>query len=202
MINIIDPGHDNQFADTGATAKIIKAGEAGQRLILEADLNIKVANRVKSNVENYQGVVMTREWDTPGFTTLQQRVGIAVNQHWSGGGMYSKTEMRFISIHHNSYHNPDVSGLEVYYKDGCQESKYLAYALYENIRDAADHAGYMLVERGVKTAPFYVLRNTPCPAVLIENGFMSNPIELEWLTSPVGQITHGYAIARTLLERS
>lgn len=196
MMNILDPGHDNQFADTGAIAKIKKAGEAGQRLIFEADLNIKVANRVKSNVGNYQGLVMTREWDTPGFTTLQQRVEIAVNQQ----GMYSETEMRFISIHHNSIRNPDVTGLEVYYKGGCQESKYLALALYENIRDAADHAGYMFIERGIKTVPFYVLRNAPCPAVLIENGFISNPTELEWLTSPVGQITAGYAIGKTLLE--
>ena len=34
-----------------------------------------------------------------------------------------------------------------------------------------------LYNRGIKTANFYVLRNTNAPAALVETGFISNPKE-------------------------
>ena len=54
----------------------------------------------------------------------------------------------------------------------------------------------MLTEdRGVKTADFQVLRETLCPAVLVECGFLSNPIDREMLTDSLEQWRMGAAIA-------
>jgi len=47
-----------------------------------------------------------------------------------------------------------------------------------------------------KEAPFYVLRKTDCPALLVENGFFDNRKEAEFLRSTAGQIKY----AETLFE--
>lgn len=190
-INIIDPGHDTNL-DPGALARLIMKGDKRERIYREAQLNMSVANRVVSLTENYQRCILTRRWDTPGSVSLGQRLEKADG--------YFKTEARFISIHHNSYKWIDVNGIEVYYKEGCWESKSLADRMRENIIEAYQTAGYMIQDRGTKTAPFYVLRNSLIPAVLVELGFMSNPVELEFISSPAGCVAGGYGIALTLLE--
>lgn len=196
-INIIDPGHDNTL-DPGALGKLYRLG--AERLITEAGLNMPVANRVIALTENYQQCFLTRRWDTPGPVSLASRVEIANNQLWSKGGGYSREEVRLISIHHNSYNKPEVNGLEVYYKEGCWQSKELADRMRENIISSYQSAGYAIQDRGTKTAPFYVLRNSFIPAVLVELGFMSNPVELDFISSPAGCVAGGYGIALTLLE--
>ena len=46
-----------------------------------------------------------------------------------------------------------------------------------------------------KTADFQVLRETLCPAVLVECGFLSNPLDREMLTDSLEQWRMGAAIA-------
>ena len=38
-------------------------------------------------------------------------------------------------------------------------------------------------DRGVKTAAFYVIKNTEMPAVLLEHGFYTNKTEVQYLKS-------------------
>ena len=53
-----------------------------------------------------------------------------------------------------------------------QESKELARIVQEKIVRASNTSN-----RGVKSAPFYVLRGANMPAILVEVGFISNPWE-------------------------
>lgn len=195
-INIIDPGHD-AVLDPGAIARYVKAGQKALAIIKEAELNIRLATRLYDIIANYQQTALTRRWDTRQEVKLSSRIWTAENYIY--GKQYSKT-VRFISIHCNNYNKAEVNGLEIFYQAAIPESKALAGAIYENILYYAGKAGYVYHGRGLKTAPFYVLRNAPCPAILIECGFMSNPIELEWLMSPTAQITLPYAIGKTLLD--
>jgi N-acetylmuramoyl-L-alanine amidase len=39
-------------------------------------------------------------------------------------------------------------------------------------------------DRRVKTAPYYVIRYNSNPAILIEGGFLSNPVESRRIASP------------------
>jgi len=52
------------------------------------------------------------------------------------------------------------------------------------------------VDRGVKTDRFYVLRNTDCPAVLVECCFISNSEDEALLASKQGKDDIARAIAR------
>jgi N-acetylmuramoyl-L-alanine amidase len=50
--------------------------------------------------------------------------------------------------------------------------------------------------RGVKGAPFWVLKDARMPAVLVESGFLSNPEEARRLTDE----THQQDLARAIAE--
>ena len=53
-----------------------------------------------------------------------------------------------------------------------------------------------LPDRGVKTAGFYVLRNTRMPAILVEGAFLSNPAEALLLADPAVRQRIAEAIGR------
>jgi N-acetylmuramoyl-L-alanine amidase len=55
-------------------------------------------------------------------------------------------------------------------------------------------------DRGVKQAGFWVLYNTSMPAILIETGFITSPVEEKYLNSPEGQDYLASAIYRACRE--
>lgn len=75
----------------------------------------------------------------------------------------------FLSIHCNAAENTDAKGTETFYINGSTEGQRLAQCVQYQIINSLG-----TVDRGLKTANFYVTRNTNCPAILIETGFISN----------------------------
>ena len=63
---------------------------------------------------------------------------------------------------------------------------------------ASDYTG--LYDRGVKTADFFVIKNTIMPSVLVETGFMDNEHDMEILASRDGQERIASAIAKAVRE--
>jgi len=53
-------------------------------------------------------------------------------------------------------------------------------------------------DRGVKAANFQVLRETDCPAVLVEVAFLSHTGERQLLTGYAGQLAAAVALAEGL----
>lgn len=91
----------------------------------------------------------------------------------------------FICIHNNSFTNPDVQGTSTYYSGDnpkANESLQLANSIQSAIVDTVKTNN-----RGVRSANFYVLRNTTMPAILLEAAFISNPYEEARLQNPVFQ---------------
>ena len=75
----------------------------------------------------------------------------------------------FISFHRNAFKPETAAGVETYtYLNPSAKSKGLA----KIIQSALVEVGF--VDRGVKEANYYVLRETKAPAVLIEIGFINN----------------------------
>ena len=96
----------------------------------------------------------------------------------------------FISIHCNSAVDPAAEGTETYHFPGSVKGRELARRLQFCMTDA------MLTEdRGVKEANFQVLRETKCPAALVECAFLSNALDRKMLTDSLEQWRMGAAIA-------
>ena len=144
---IIDPGHGGR--DRGA----IWGG------VHEADLNLKVARRVEENLKRLgYPVTMTRRSDA--FVTLKKRAQIA-NRHRNA---------IFISIHFNATRHTGVRGAETFYVG--QKGNFLAKSIQDKLV-----TGLKVRNRGSRCRKFAVLRQTACPAVLVECGFISNSHE-------------------------
>lgn len=74
----------------------------------------------------------------------------------------------FVSIHCNSF-SPDSHGVETFSFASTGKGRMLAEEVHKELVPAT-----RLFDRGLKTANYHVLRETDCPAILTEIGFISN----------------------------
>jgi len=100
----------------------------------------------------------------------------------------------FISFHRNAFKPEKSKGSETFiYIIGSEKSKELAKRIQTSL------VGLGFVDRGVKTANFYVLRETKSPAVLVEVGFIDNSEDNKLFDSKKDEIAKG--IAKAILEQ-
>lgn len=169
-IIVVDPGHGGK--DNGAQG----------RIYTEKDLNLLIARRLK-DILRAKGYIVTLTRDKDVFIELEDRPGKAAAM---------KADL-FVSIHCNSAGRgvSAINGIESYCltpegapstadakaKNGNRERGNLNnknnYLLAYNVqRSILRNTG--ATDRGVKHARFAVLKDAPCPAMLVEAGFMSN----------------------------
>jgi N-acetylmuramoyl-L-alanine amidase len=167
----IDPGHGG--TDPGAI------GVTG---LVEKDVVLDVSLRLRAFLER-QGVrvVMTRETDV--FVDLGARVPIALRE---GATV-------FVSIHANASVRSVIRGVETYYLK--PEGMRLATLIQEELGRSLG-----LPDRGIRTANFKVLRDSPIPAVLVEIGYLTNPMDEALLRTPGFRDTVAQAIGRGILR--
>ena len=185
---MLDPGHGGK--DPGATGKRYK----------EKNLNLAMARQV-ANLLRAKGynVVFTRSDDS--YPTLSQR---------SQQAKAAKADL-FISIHNNSTVTKTVTGIECYLVTpkgtnsihrqtpektsvpGNAHDRHNALLGYEIHRRLIHNTQGN--DRGIKYRRFEVLMNAPCPAILIEGGFLSNDKEEYLLGHPAYQARLCSAIA-------
>ena len=168
---IIDPGHGG--TDPGAI------GPTG---LHEADVTLAIAQRTKALLLR-QGVPVALTRTDDSTVPLEERPDLA--QRYGG--------VVFVSIHANASRDPAVSGTETYYWK--PESQPLAALVQSELVKALGEP-----DRGIRTADFYVLVNTPMPAVLVEVAFITNPREEGMLRDPAVQERAAAAIARAVVR--
>lgn len=167
----IDPGHGGK--DPGAI------GPSGTK---EKDITLAIALKLKPLLEN-RGIeiYLTRTADI--FVDLSIRAKMANEAHAD----------YFVSIHCNSAINPQAHGIETYCYVKSEKAEKLANMVQSEIVKATG-----LMDRGVKTANFAVLRETKMPAILIETAFISNINEEKLFKNVVFQDKIAIAIAKGL----
>jgi N-acetylmuramoyl-L-alanine amidase len=144
---IIDPGHGGHD----------KGGQWGR--VYEKHLALDTSVRLEAHLRKMGiNTLMTRRSDY--FVSLPGRMSIANKQR----------SAIFISIHYNYTWKQQVSGIETFYHS--QKSQRLAQAVHRNVISRTK-----VVDRGVKYARYYVIRNCSHPAILVEGGFVSNSNE-------------------------
>ena len=187
LVVVIDAGHGGN--DPG------KIGVDGCK---EKDVNLQIALCLKAQLQaRGVTVILTRDADdclaTQGATNkktsdMHNRVSI-INQ---AGADY------MISIHQNSYPEPDVSGPQVFFYSSSERSEQLAAGIQEQLIKRLKPEK----EREIKPGDdLYILKNSACPAVIVECGFLSNPAECENLQQPAYQQEIAAAIARAVTRQ-
>ncbi|MFN3679088.1 N-acetylmuramoyl-L-alanine amidase [Thermosynechococcus sp.] len=173
FVVVIDPGHGG--SDPGAI------GIGGIR---EKDIVLDVGLQVAQFLQE-QGVqvIMTRTTDID--LDLAPRVAIAERARANA----------FVSIHANaiSLARPDVNGLETYFAPG--RSSRLASAIHNSILRSLN-----IRDRGVRSARFYVIRNTSMDSALVETGFVTGAEDAANFQNPAWRTQMARAIAQGILN--
>ena len=101
----------------------------------------------------------------------------------------------FVSIHCNAAENTKAKGTETFCYQLAGQSEKLARCIQNQIVRT-----FSTTDRGIKTANFAVLRDTNCPAVLVETAFISNSEDELLLNSDQGKDDFAKAIARGVTD--
>ncbi len=170
----IDQGHNPVNPNAGAEASGFREQD------INFQVGIRLANLLNNN-PNFEARLSrptpTTQLGTSVTTSLQARVNAA--NSWPAD--------IFISLHCNISEITTASGSEAFvYSSGSQ-----AYTIATRILEGL-HNSTGLPNRGViVTTRLYVLRSTSMPAVLVEMGYMSNPRDLQLLTTDPESFARG-----------
>lgn len=177
-IVVIDAGHGGH-----------DPGKVGVNNALEKDINLQIAQRVKTHLEkNGLQVIMTREDDVMEDTKLEdmkKRVAL-INE--------IKPTIT-VSIHQNSYSDASIKGAQVFYYRDSEVSKGAAEIMQEELRKVDTEN-----TRQIKSnSDFYMLKKTEVPTIIVECGFLSHPGEAEQLVSEEYQENMAQAICSGIM---
>jgi N-acetylmuramoyl-L-alanine amidase len=160
-IIVIDAGHGGN--DLGATLNGLQ-----EKTIVE-----NISKRIKSQNKNENlEIVLLREGDHE--MELSERVSIINNLNPS----------LVISLHINSSENFSRNGVEAYVSANPKyydESKANAELVIDKV------AGNYFSRGEVRDASFYILKNSNCPAMTLEIGYLSNINDRTYIISEKGQ---------------
>lgn len=171
---VIDPGHggDNNNDHVSSTG------------IREKDINLEISLALKEELLNLGAqVYMTREEDVN--VPLSKRAAVA----------NEISPEFFLTIHQNFYSEPSFSGTEIYYYRRDDEAMLMGRSIMHRINNLVG-----LVNRGVRTADFYLLRDVKVSSLHLEIGYLSNSNDLKLLTNKVTKCEIARAIAEGIVN--
>lgn len=179
---VVDPGHGGK--DPGMT------GAGG---LEEKGINLEISLKLRDILEK-QGfnVVLTRDTDRGLYD--EDASGKKLQDLQRRTELIRKADpLLTVSIHQNSYSDPDVKGPQVFYFQGSDEGKSLAEAVQKSLNEKLE----ITDPRSVKgNSSYYLLKKSPAVTVIAECGFLTNPSEAEKLQDEAYQ----YKVAEALAE--
>lgn len=147
---VLDPGHGGDDSDN-----------RGVRGLREKDVNLDIALKLSEVLREAGAEVhLTRDNDRKILLSRRAEIANSIRPHF------------FISIHQNAIDNPRVSGTEIYFFEGDTEGEELGRMIMDQLVEEAN-----VIDRGVKAANFYILREVKVSSTLLEIGYITNPEE-------------------------
>jgi N-acetylmuramoyl-L-alanine amidase len=161
----IDAGHGGS-PDNNNPDKLFDPGSVAGNGLVEKDLTLDVAKRVKSRLEGEQvKVVMTRSTDQ--YVGIETRMATATQ---AGANL-------FVSIHFNFFQDPSIGGSLILYPHPSDRA--FAQLMSNNLAAKLGRYGIAnggLMERGTLWV------HAPMPTVTVEAAYLTNTNEAEQLT--------------------
>lgn len=178
-IFVLDTGHGGVIDGVPQTAGK-RSPEWEKGILFEGESNRIIASKIKKLCD-FAGIDSIIIPDTKKDIPLSDRVK-KVN------GINNFKPVILLSLHSDAFTKESANGWSAFTYYGETKSDKVATILYEEAKKArlklrTDYAD----GDPDKEANFYILRKTNCPAVLIENLFMTNKKDYQFLMSEKGQ---------------
>ncbi len=164
---VIDPGHGGR-----------DPGKVGVNNALEKEINLAISYKVKALLEqNDFEVILTRQTDEGLYTDsdvskksgdMRRRVAI-INDN---------DPIVAVSIHQNSFPDESCKGTQVFYHVNSPNGKMFGELMQQAIEETVNNGKHRSAKSNNN---YYMLKNTECPTVIVECGFLSNYEECELL---------------------
>lgn len=183
---VIDAGHGGS-----------DPGKIGVNKVLEKDINLKIAEKLKTflEMEDIQ-VVMTRETDA-GLNSAEASNKKADDMRKRCQVIDGAKPCFTVSIHQNSYHEETIKGAQVFYYGQSAEGKEIAECIQKHLIERVDNTNKRVAKAN---GSYYLLRKTQQPTVIVECGFLSNYEEAEKLNDDYYQEKVAWAIHMAIME--
>lgn len=183
---VIDPGHGG-----------FDPGKVGINQILEKDINLSIALKLKNLLEQ-EGifVIMTREEDVGLYKETDSNKKLSDMEKRCDIIDESNCDLA-VSIHQNSFSSASVSGPQVFYFETSAEGKELATIIQRQLIDILKPKKER-VEKANNN--YYMLKKVKVPSVIVECGFLTNSEEAMLLTEDHYQEKIALAIKNGILE--
>ena len=154
---VIDAGHGGK-----------DPGKVGSNGALEKDINLSIAFRLKSLLEqNNIMVVMTREEDKD---LASENSANRKNEDLRARAklVEETSPVVMVSIHQNSYTSEEVDGAQVFYYSGSQEGKLLGTMVQAHLKQEIDRDNHRAAKANKE---YYLLKNPQVLLLLWNVGF-------------------------------
>ena len=171
-------------------------GKVGVDGVLEKDLNLQLAKKLKTLLEQQDMEVMLVREEDRGLYDENASNKKVQDMKRRCELINEEQPVCVVSIHQNSYPSPDVSGAQVFYYEHSSEGKKMASVIQQQMENLEGLNNRP--EKGNET--YYLLKRTEVPTVIIECGFLSNQSEAQKLTQEEYQNSLAKAIADGIEE--
>jgi N-acetylmuramoyl-L-alanine amidase len=193
---LIDPGHGGE--ESGAVGHL---DPKNSRRIFEKDLALRLGKKIREELSKSTSAYLTRSLDRA--VSLQERADLAdlvkadlfLSIHFNSSPNTKSHGFELYYLDNNSNvaaqkvekaENLNLKGeelivnqilVDLVVQQTVTHSRELARAVHEKVKPVIKQHG--IEDRGIKPGLFYVLALSKRPGLLVETGFVSNPVELK-----------------------
>lgn len=186
LVVVIDAGHGG-----------IDPGKVGINQVLEKDINLIIAEKVKRYLElSDVEVIMTRESEEGLYRPEDSNKKVQDMKNRVTLIDASGADLA-VSIHQNSYSEEYVRGAQVFYYATSLQGKAMAEVMQRTLAETLDKENH---REAKANDSYYLLKKTQTPIIIAECGFLSNSEEAQLLTQEAYQDRVAWAIHLGILR--
>lgn len=183
---VLDPGHGGE-----------DPGMVGVGGVKEKEINLQVAKALGSLLEQQGFQVVYTRMEDAGLYDVQTANKKAQDMQRRCALIEEKKPVLTVSIHQNSYSDPNVYGPQVFYFEHSVDGEALASCVQGQLNRQLEIAKPRVIKGNTN---YYILKRSAGTTILVECSFLSNPQEAAKIQTPEYQQAVARAICSGILE--